>query len=168
MGGFGPRRVRGVVEALAGRLGRRVTHAPPTAATLDVPVAELLDVDGEYREKAHAGVLRRIAPRRFNPKGRVWLPILHTELGDRHYTAMFSNTARAHQLHKTGDWVVIFLDDGSTHRQATVVTEARGPLDGLRVVRGRERECAAHYRRERGSSAAVSSAPPSTTAWRAS
>jgi putative hydrolase len=107
----------------------------------------VLDVDREYREKSDAGRLHRIAPRRFNPKGRAWLPILHTERDHRQYTALFSNTARAHQLHKTDDWVVIFLDDGRIHRQATVVTETRGPLAGLRVVRGRERECAAFYRR---------------------
>lgn len=146
VGGFGPRRIRGVREALAGRLGRRVA-APAVGEGPEVPVAELLDVDREYRERTAAGLLRRIAPRRFNPKGRAWLPILHTERGSRHYTALFSNTARAHQLHKTDDWVVIFLDDGRTHRQATVVTETRGRLDGLRVVRGRERECAASYRR---------------------
>ena len=32
-------------------------------------VAELLDVDREYRERATAGTLRRIAPQRFNPTG---------------------------------------------------------------------------------------------------
>jgi hypothetical protein len=41
--------------------------------------------------------------------------------------------------------VVIYLDDGGSERQATVVTETRGLLAGRRVVRGRERECAAHY-----------------------
>jgi hypothetical protein len=65
---------------------------------------------------------------------------LGPERGDRHYTALFSNTARAH-----GDWVVIYLDDGASERQATVVTETHGPLAGRRVVRGRERECVAHY-----------------------
>jgi hypothetical protein len=147
VGGFGPRRVRGVLEALAGRLGRRVVAPGVSPRVPEVPVAEILDVDREYRERAAAGLLRRIAPRRFNPKGRAWLPILHSERGNHHYTALFSNTARAHQLHKTDDWVVIFLDDGRTHRQATVVTETRGRLDGLRVVRGRERECATFYRR---------------------
>ncbi len=145
--GFGARRVRAVMETLAGRLGRRAPRVPVCAAGGEPPVGELLDVDREYREKAEAGVLRRIAPRRFNPHGRAWLPILHTERDHRHYTALFSNTTRAHQLGKTGDWVVIFLDDGDTHRQATVVTETHGLFDGERVVRGRERECAAFYRR---------------------
>jgi DNA polymerase (family 10) len=140
--GFGPRRIRGVAEALAGRLGRR-TRRRGTGG--EVPVAELLDVDREYREQAAAGRLPRIAPRRFNPEGRAWLPILHTERGARHYTALFSNTARAHELGKTADWVVIYLDDGRSERQATVVTEPRGPLAGRRVVRGRERECLDRY-----------------------
>jgi len=144
--GFGARRVRAVVETLIGRLAR---HRPPAAGAeaADPPIDELLDVDREYREKAEAGLLRRIAPRRFNARGRAWLPILHTDRSGRHYTALFSNTARAHQLGKTHDWVVIFRDDGGTHRQATVVTETHGPLDGERVVRGRERECVSRYRK---------------------
>ena len=143
--GFGPRRLRGVAEALSGRLGRRSrAHAPRTEPT----VSELLDVDREYRERAQVGDLRRIAPKRFNPEGRAWLPILHTERGGRHYTALFSNTARAHELGKTEDWVVVFQDDGRAERQATVVTETQGPLAGRRVVRGRERECLEGYRSE--------------------
>jgi hypothetical protein len=140
--GFGRRRVRGVLEALAGRFGRR----RPAAVTAVVPpVADLLAIDREYRDKAVAGVLRRIAPRRFNPEGRAWLPILHTELDGKHYTALFSNTARAHELGKTDDWVVIYRDDGDGERQATVVTETGGPLAGRRVVRGREGECGRYY-----------------------
>ncbi|WP_306292347.1 helix-hairpin-helix domain-containing protein [Solemya velum gill symbiont] len=42
-------------------------------------VEMLLDVDREYREKSSAGELPTIAPRRFNPNGEAWLPILHTE-----------------------------------------------------------------------------------------
>jgi hypothetical protein len=139
--GFGERRVRGITDALAGRLGRRGRRLlPPPRGPLP-SVAELLDVDREYRSEADAGRLRRIAPRRFNPRGVAWLPILHTTRGDRHYTALFSNTPRAHELGKTGDWVVLDLDDGRAERQWTVVTETRGPLAGRRVVRGRESEC---------------------------
>jgi predicted flap endonuclease-1-like 5' DNA nuclease len=141
--GFGPRRLRNVAEALAGRLGRRSrrTRAPVQPSSVE----DLLQVDREYREKAEAGTLRRIAPRRFNPEGKAWLPILHTERGGRHYTALYSNTARAHELGKTQDWVVIYQDDGRGERQATVVTEHRGPLEGRRVVRGRESECLEFY-----------------------
>ncbi|HEX6865060.1 MAG TPA: DNA-binding protein, partial [Thermoanaerobaculia bacterium] len=81
---------------------------------------------------------------------KAWLPVLHTERGSEgsrwRFTALFSNTARAHDLGKTHDWVVIYVYDGH-HReeQHTVVTETRGPLAGLRVVRGREAECRAFY-----------------------
>ena len=102
----------------------------------------LLDVDAEYRRRAADGGLRRITPRRHNPEGRAWLPILHTEReGDWHFTALFSNTARAHELKKTDDWVVIFYEKEGHEDQCTVVTETHGPLKGRRVVRGREREC---------------------------
>ena len=137
--GYGPKRIRSVVDALAGRLGRRSRRS---RVGKDLPqIAELLDVDQEYRDAAARGALYRIAPRRFNPNHEAWLPILHTHRGDRHYTALFSNTARAHELGKTNDWVVIFGDDGWGERQATVVTETQGPLAGRRVVRGREHEC---------------------------
>lgn len=141
--GFGARRLRGVVESLAARLGMRARRA--AAPDGGPSVAELLDVDSEYRLKARAGALRRIAPRRFNPEGRAWLPILHTERGTRHYTALFSNTARAHDLGKTDDWVIVYIDDGGRERQVTVVTETHGPLQGRRVVRGHERECVRLY-----------------------
>jgi DNA polymerase (family X) len=98
-------------------------------------------VDREYRQKAATGQLVKIAPRRFNPAHRAWLPILHTERGARHYTALFSNTARAHTLGRTDDWVVIYWDeDGHGERQCTVITAERGPLKGRRIVRGRESE----------------------------
>ena len=108
-------------------------------------VEEILDVDGEYRRKAAAGVLRMIRPRRLNPERRAWLPVLHTERGARRYTALFSNTERAHELRRTHDWVVIYGEDGGREDQATVVTEWRGVLAGRRVVRGREAECRRLY-----------------------
>jgi hypothetical protein len=105
---------------------------------------ELLDVDREYREKAAAGELRLIAPRRFNPAGEPWLPVLHTRRGARRYTALYSNTARAHRMGKTRDWVVLYGEDRGGHEhQYTVITAARGQLRGRRVVAGRERECEA-------------------------
>jgi hypothetical protein len=118
---------------------------------MDAPSVDvLLDVDREYREKAQAGSLPRIAPRRMNPEGKAWLPVLHTRFGPWHFTALFSNTERAHDLHRIYDWVVIFYaDPEGGEGQATVVTERRGALTGERVVRGREPECARHYRGER-------------------
>jgi hypothetical protein len=107
----------------------------------------LLDIDREYRDKARAGELRRIAPRRFNPERKAWLPVLHTRRGAWHFTALLSNTERAHELHRTYDWVVIFYcAPHEGEGQATVVTERRGALTGRRVVRGREPECSRHYR----------------------
>ena len=82
----------------------------------------------------------KIAPRRFNPPHVAWLPVLHTIRGRRHYTALFSNTALAHRLNRTDDWVVIYWDDGRGERQCTVVTAKGGSLEGRRVVRGRETE----------------------------
>lgn len=114
----------------------------------DPGVGILLGVDAEYRDKARAGTLPKIAPRRFNPDGIACLPILHTRYGPWHFTAMFSNTDRAHELHRTHDWVVILhADEEGEEGQCTLVTERRGNLAGKRVVRGREPECARHYRR---------------------
>jgi hypothetical protein len=140
--GIGPRRRKALEAVLSERLGRRLRRTGGDPAAQAPGVGMLLDVDRIYRERAKAGSLRMIAPRRFNPEGRAWLPILHARHGDWHFTALFSNTARAHDLGKTGDWVVIYahIADGPEERW-TVVTETRGPMAGERVVRGREREC---------------------------
>jgi hypothetical protein len=137
--GWGPKRVAMVRAALAERLGR----VRPRGQSEPRPsVALILEVDAEYRRKAAAGALRLIAPRRFNPSGEAWLPILHAERGPWRFTAAFSNTARAHDLHREHDWVVIYHQlDSTPEGQSTVVTETSGPLAGRRVVRGREREC---------------------------
>lgn len=152
--GIGPRREALIRTTLAGMLGRRPRTAPGGPLAPGPSVGLLLDVDREYRERAEAGTLPRIAPRRFNPERLPWLPVLHTRRGRRHFTALFSNTARAHRLGKTGDWVVLYCEDG--HRpeeQHTVVTETRGALAGRRVVRGREAECRAYYARQEPSAA---------------
>jgi len=143
--GLGRRRVRAVRESLAGRLGRSPPPREAYVGPRDPPVAELLDVDREYRAKAAADRLTRIAPRRFNPERKAWLPVLHTARGERHYTALYSNTARAHELSTTHDWVVIYRDDHGGRGQWTVVTARSGALGGRRIVRGRERECRTHY-----------------------
>ena len=144
--GVGPRRGASIRAALSAMLGRRIERAAPDPAVGGPPVSALLDVDREYRESAAAGTLRSIAPRRFNPEAAAWLPVLHTERGGRHCTALYSNTARAHELGRTRDWVVIYCyDDHHVESQHTVVTETRGALAGRRVVRGREAECREHY-----------------------
>ncbi len=141
--GFGPKRVAGIADALATRL--RARRRQGATAVEQPPVGELLEVDREYRERAAAGTLAMIAPRRFNPEARRWLPVLHLTRGARHYTALFSNTALAHKVGRTGDWVVLYFDGRDAEHQATVVTATKGPLAGRRVVRGRERDCIAHY-----------------------
>jgi len=154
--GIGPRRARGVRDALAGVLSRSARrrarhrrwletrgHAPSSEAESpeDRPSVELLlEVDAEYRRRAEVGELRTIAPRRFNPEGRSWLPVWHTEKEGWQLTALYSNTARAHDLGATRDWVVIYWERDGHEDQCTVVTARRGPWAGRRVVRGREHE----------------------------
>jgi DNA polymerase/3'-5' exonuclease PolX len=103
--GMGARRVAMIRATLASMLGRRRLVTPAT----EPPVALLLEVYEEYRRKARAGRLARIAPHRFNPSGKRWLPVLHTERGAWHFTALFSNTARTHELGRTRDWVVVYF-----------------------------------------------------------
>jgi len=144
--GVGPRRAAVIRAALSSMLGRRLeraTHGPAGGAPT---AAMLLEVDREYRDGAAAGKLRTIAPKRFNPEGAAWLSVLHSQRGAWHFTALYSNTARAHELGRTRDWVVIYFYDGHhVEGQHTVVTETRGPLAGKRVIRGREAECRDHY-----------------------
>jgi DNA polymerase (family X) len=147
--GVGPRRAAAIRASLQTMLSRGRTRRPryagPGAAT-GPSIAMLLDVDNEYREKAGAGSLPTIAPKRFNPTGAAWLPVLHAVRDGWHFTALYSNTAQAHQLNRTHDWVVLyFYDDEHAEGQHTIVTETHGPLTGRRVVRGREAECRAHY-----------------------
>lgn len=153
--GIGRKRLQAVRESLAGRFRWRrsaVKSAPPVREanktskehTLRL-VTELLSVDEEYREKAQADELLRVAPRRFNPNHQAWLPILETERFGRRYKAMYSNTARAHEMDSVRDWVVIFREGAEERGQWTVVTSKFGKLRGRRIVRGLERECAEHY-----------------------
>ena len=144
---LGARRAAAIRAALVQMLDRARAsrrRAPAASAAQEPPVAWLLDVDREYRDAAQAGTLPRIAPRRFNPQGQAWLPVLHTQRGDWHFAALYSNTARAHELGRVHDWVVLYGEDKDHgERQYTVVTATRGPLAGRRVVRGREAECKA-------------------------
>ena len=140
--GIGPKRLRGLVDALAGRLGR---YRLPEPVVGEPSVGDLLAVDADYRRGAAEDRLPTVAPRRFNPGHEPWLPLFQTDRGGWRYRALFSNTALAHRLGQTHDWVVVRFDDGILSGQRTVVTETRGDLRGLRVVRGRESECRRHY-----------------------
>jgi hypothetical protein len=150
--GIGNRRVSAIRDSLEGilsrssrRRARRLRHldqARMGRREEDIPsIPTLMEVDDEYRRKAAEGKLRTISPRRFNPEGKAWLPVLHTDREGWQFTALFSNTARAHELNKTKDWVVIYYERDGHENQHTVVTESHGALKGRRVVRGREREC---------------------------
>jgi hypothetical protein len=153
--GFGPRRLAAIREILASLLARSArgrarrfeelrkagAQVSPSAGAGERPGIDLLlRVDKEYRGKAETGELPRIAPNRNNPGGGAWLPILHTSVEGWHFTAMFSNTDRAHELNRVRDWVVIYFERDGHEGQSTVVTEYRGPLAGKRIVRGREDE----------------------------
>ncbi len=153
--GIGRRRLRALRAQLNAMLSRQshrrarrfVARQPGhTPNEEDIPtVAMLLSVDREYRHRSAFHELPRIAPRRFNPSGAAWLPILNTHRKPWACTALFSNTARAHELEKTNDWVVLYVERPDGSYQYTVVTETRGDLKGKRVVRGREAECRAYY-----------------------
>jgi hypothetical protein len=145
LAGFGNRRLAGIRAAVAERLGR---HRPPPERppAAEPPIEELLEVDREYRQMAVAHRLPKVAPSRMNPLHRAWLPILHTHRSDRRYTALFSNTPRAHDLGRVRDWVVLYWEQGGDRGQHTVVTATLGPLRSRRVVRGREAECEEYYR----------------------
>ncbi len=145
--GIGDKRARGIREALAVRLAHTFRGRVPG----DMPsewrpsVARLLEIDKEYRWRTRTGQLRTIAPRRFNPEGVAWLPIMEAERGGWDFKALFSNTQRAHELGRTRDWVVIYYHRNGDNGQATVVTARSGRLRELRVVRGREAECRRYY-----------------------
>jgi hypothetical protein len=143
LAGFGPRRVAALRAALQERL--RTLRGRIRRGRLP-PVDLILEMDALYRQRAARNELRLITPRRFNPRGLAWLPVMHAHRREWHFTALSSNTARAHQLNKSRDWVVLHvMHDAAPDWQCTVVTETRGPLKGRRVIRGRGAECEAHY-----------------------
>jgi len=144
--GFSSKKIELVQSWLAHVLGYRRPRPEPQQKIAEPPVSLLLKIDEQYRKKAQAGELPTIAPKRFNPSDEAWLPIMHTTQKGWHFTALYSNTARAHQLDRVNDWVIIsFHDDRHHEGQHTVVTETRGTVTGRRVVRGREKECIEYY-----------------------
>jgi len=152
--GIGERRVKGIRDSLNALLSRssrrrarrlRQREQGEELAEKLPDVNTILQVDADYRQKASAGELKTIAPRRFNPNGEAWLPIYHTEKSGWNFTALFSNSARAHELEKTRDWVVVYFEKNGHENQCTVVTEYKGPLSGKRVIRGREKACLEYY-----------------------
>ena len=145
--GLGTKRREAIETWLQQHLDQQRRRPEPIRQDDVMPAVTLiLKVDEEYRAKAKVGSLPAITPKRFNPRNKAWLPILHTTYDHWHFTALYSNTARAHNLNRVHDWVVIyFYDDHHREGQHTVVTETHGKLKGKRVVRGREPECLQIY-----------------------
>jgi len=144
--GFSAKKVAMVQTWLAQVLGRQRPGPQPHEPFAEPSVELILQVDRQYRKKVRDAELPMIAPKRFNPDAKAWLPVMHITKQGWHFTALFSNTARAHQLNRTHDWVVIYFYDDQHHEsQHTVVTETHGGLSGQRVVRGRESECRDYY-----------------------
>ena len=148
--GFGRSRVQLVRDALGTMLGRtsrqrvrvrRWQQEQPVRPLPQTPSVELLlEIDEQYRYLAGVGQLRMVTPRRFNPEGKRWLPVMRMNKDGWSFNALYSNTARAHELDKTHDWVVVsYAPEGEPERrrgQCTIVTETRGTQRGQRVIRG--------------------------------
>lgn len=135
--GMGSQRIDGLVKALTVALSRHPKRSAAERPSIDT----LLTIDERYRTLGRHGHLHKIAPKRFNPDGSAWLPILQEEMDGWHFDVMFSNTWRAHQLGHCDDWVVVrYRGPSGATGTATVVTEHRGADAGRRVVRGRERD----------------------------
>lgn len=112
---IGRRPLQGIVSAVEARL--REEACPPT---LDEPdVEDLLALDAACRSGGECQARR----------------------GGWTLRAAPANTALAHRLGMTSDWVDIEFERGEVSGQRTVVTQPRGALKGQRVVRGRETEC---------------------------
>lgn len=147
---FGQGRVQLVRDTLGTMLGRtsqqrvrarRWQQEQPVRPVPQTPSVELLlEVDEQYRYLAGVGQLRMVTPRRFNPEAKRWLPVMRMNKDGWSFNALYSNTARAHELDKTHDWVVIsYAPEGEPERrrgQCTIVTETRGAQRGQRVIRG--------------------------------
>jgi ribosomal protein S13 len=152
--GFGERRSGAIKHSLAGMLSpsaqRRAmeeSSEQEQKASSRPEVSLLLEIDREYREKSEAGQLRLIAPKRFNPENKAWLPVMNIDKEGWSFSVLYSNTKRAHDLDKTHDWVVIYYKRDGEEKQVTIVTETSGKLKDKRVVRGREAESWEFYNR---------------------
>ena len=141
--GIGEKRIEAIRQSLTEQTWQRnrIPHAVQLQlwdeehSVQQVPVAELLDLDSEFRSLAA------------NATGVT--PACCLQRDQRRYRVHFSDSPRAHQLHATRDWVVIERVDLPDQERSTVVTSFSGKLHGCRVVRGREEDCYHHYRTKR-------------------
>lgn len=144
--GFTQKKIKMIQLWLAHVLGPGSLRAQQQQRSSLPSVDLLLQMDHLYREKSRRGELKTIAPKRFNPSKKSWLPLMHSSRAGWHFTLMYSNTLRAHQLKRCQDWVLIYYYDSDHHEgQSTVVTQTHGPTKGKRVVRGREAESSQYY-----------------------
>lgn len=149
--GFGPKRMMLINMALASMLDKnnerktKILHEEDSIINKLPDISIILKLDYLYRNKAKRGELHKLTPKRNNPNQESWLPIYHKEINGWHFTCLYSNTLRAHELNKTKDWVIIYYEKEGHENQSTVVTETKGELIGMRVVRGREQECHKYY-----------------------
>jgi DNA polymerase (family 10) len=148
--GLGRTKIEGIRNALAGMLSRKGLSVYQKKLNRNAKAKEpgvdlILDLDKKFRRKAAKGELRKIAPKRFNPERKKWLPVWNTKRNGYHFTFLFSNTARAHDLDKVKDWVVMYYDTGRNEGQNTIITSGHGALEGKRIIRGREDECYRYY-----------------------
>ena len=152
--GIGAKRAAEIQTFLAERLGsstRRGARSRPASSRhpghQSPSIAILLSIDQQYRKAVEQKTLPLITPRRYNATHSAWLPVWHTRAEGWSFTALYSNTSTAHRMGKTRDWVVLVAEKDGHEEQFTVVTEYRGDLEGLRVVRGLEEQCRLHYAR---------------------
>jgi hypothetical protein len=165
--GIGGKRKEAILASLTHR-GVIQQSGSASQPQVDVPVDELLDVDSEYRRGVQEGTLMQINSPGQDSSQHASIPVMHTEREGRHYTAMFSHSARAKQHHATNDWVIIFRDDTNAHGRWTIITARFGELSGFRIVLGREEDCVTYYRQHNAyhqSTAGHSPYPELPTQW---
>lgn len=150
--GIGPAKAQEVAEHLMMRLnvsprkGSRARSDRHRVGKGDMPtLATLLEIDRDYRCRMEELSLPLVAPKRFNPLHAAWLPVYHPVRDGWSFSVMLSNSAMAHKLGKTHDWVIIVAERDGHEEQFTVVTEYHGDLRGMRVVRGYSDECRKMY-----------------------
>src|SRR5262249_28110873 len=118
--GFGRKRVDTIREALSARFPEEPQTLPQDPVA-QPSVSDLLSLDRDYRQGAREGRWLLVEPRRFNPTGAAWLPVMKTTLHGINYTVHFANSARSQALGRQHDWVVIYSSDKEHAGVATVV-----------------------------------------------
>lgn len=135
--GIGPGIAAIIGDILSTRLAAE--HAVKPAGRLpQPPVQLLLEADRGYRAQT--------SPARPGEAGHA--SELRMQRDGWNLRVFYSHSARAQELGRTRDWVVIVAArNDHPPSQHTVVTETRGKLAGRRVVRGREAACRSYYAR---------------------